>query len=585
MTAQYSRQEKMIHLIWIGAILLFSFLCWSKLGIITIVDDEFGYWGMAAQMAGASWDDLIAHTRFYSYGYGLLLVPLFWLGIAPQIMYKAAIILNVLMLIASYEMAVYFGKTLFKDLNRSMILIAAGAVTLFSNNVYQIYIGTPEMLIYFLFWCITVCILNIMTKKRIRDLILFTLCTVYIYAVHNRSIGVVLAAAMFLLGAAIVFRKERYGKYLFLALGMLVILFAAAEGFRQYTISEWYQNNGNVAVNSYSGQVGKLSELLSVKGIVIFILSLAGKMFSQGMGSLVFSFLIFTGVLGILAGKIRKRASVWSTEEILMLILAICYLSAIMINAIHKFGPPGNYTAGRILMGRYSDFVIGPVLMLCICRVLQKKVKIWEIICCGIVFIGCTGVCVLQIPYAESQAYISYNNMDLAYWVKIMPQGAKGIFLMGMIAAALFVFGSLAVRFRSGKQIFLTMFVLIAGFWAMSAVFCVSEYLDVKVEKRSAYLDPVHELVSQYEDELRVYYIRDEQDIVTVMEFFKLLQYWNPNMDVTVIELEELENFKPEGEYLVMSGVGDTTIQAVSAQYDLLYNSGRLCVYVSQKGN
>lgn len=66
----------------------------GSIEFFTVLDDEFGYWGNAAYLAGLDWSGVISEIPYYSYGYSLLLVPLFFIFDNPIHMYKAAIILN-----------------------------------------------------------------------------------------------------------------------------------------------------------------------------------------------------------------------------------------------------------------------------------------------------------------------------------------------------------------------------------------------------------------------------------------------------------------------------------------------------------
>ncbi len=65
-------------------------------------NDEFGYWGNAATIAGWNWNELLALTPYYSIGYSLMLVPLFKLGLTSVQMYRIAILMNMGFIFISY---------------------------------------------------------------------------------------------------------------------------------------------------------------------------------------------------------------------------------------------------------------------------------------------------------------------------------------------------------------------------------------------------------------------------------------------------------------------------------------------------
>ena len=62
-------------------LLLFCFFQFSirKIYGFSIFPDEFSYWAYAAEAAGCDWSEVISLGSFYSYGYSILLLPIFML--------------------------------------------------------------------------------------------------------------------------------------------------------------------------------------------------------------------------------------------------------------------------------------------------------------------------------------------------------------------------------------------------------------------------------------------------------------------------------------------------------------------------
>ena len=62
--------------------LIFIFRIWyiRESSVLAIRNDEYGYWTHAALFTGHDWSDVFAgHMNWYSYGYSLVLTPLFLL--------------------------------------------------------------------------------------------------------------------------------------------------------------------------------------------------------------------------------------------------------------------------------------------------------------------------------------------------------------------------------------------------------------------------------------------------------------------------------------------------------------------------
>lgn len=77
------------------ALLLIYLINAKNTNCLAVFNDEFGYWGNAAAMAGKDWTALMARTPYYSLGYSLFLVPLFKLHLQFSTMYRLAILMNI----------------------------------------------------------------------------------------------------------------------------------------------------------------------------------------------------------------------------------------------------------------------------------------------------------------------------------------------------------------------------------------------------------------------------------------------------------------------------------------------------------
>lgn len=71
-----------------------------------VLGDEFGYWTSAAYFFGYDWSGIASINGYFSFGYGLLLTPLFLLK-DSVLMYRTAIVMNALFLVGSFVFGVY----------------------------------------------------------------------------------------------------------------------------------------------------------------------------------------------------------------------------------------------------------------------------------------------------------------------------------------------------------------------------------------------------------------------------------------------------------------------------------------------
>ena len=66
--------------------------------------DEFGYWAYAAKAAGYDWSEMVSLGSYYSYGYSLILFPIFKLCKDSVMAYRVAVTLNFILLGATFFM-------------------------------------------------------------------------------------------------------------------------------------------------------------------------------------------------------------------------------------------------------------------------------------------------------------------------------------------------------------------------------------------------------------------------------------------------------------------------------------------------
>lgn len=93
----------------------------------------------------------------------------------------------------------------------------------------------------------------------------------YLYSIHMRTLTVLVALAFCLI---LVFRQKKasWRYILTLVLTIAVCVFAANQ-IKEILVENVYLSNASVSTNDYSGQVQKLSSLLSVDGVLALFFS------------------------------------------------------------------------------------------------------------------------------------------------------------------------------------------------------------------------------------------------------------------------------------------------------------------------
>lgn len=343
----------------------------QNLDMITILNDEFGYWSNAAILAGNDWKSLMAVTPYYSFGYSLLLVPLFWIFHDYAILYKAAIILNVLLLVASYFCAKYIVSNLLNAKNEviksslSIISVMTGSV------IFQSQVGWSETLITLLMWASVALLVSIEKNVHIGKILTLIMFFLYMLIVHQRMI-IVIAIGVGVL-TLILFQNKWNKKYMALFLIIFIMGYLGYRCLKSFHVTQFYGNSSASELNNINMN-GKffLSYLLQLfLNLKKFFISLTGKI----AASLVITYFTFPIVVyqyvrdGIkcLITKTKKKYF-WTQTYIVCSYL--CMMAATALQMID-----GSIRKDMMVYTRYFDFTIGPIIMLGICALLSANRK------------------------------------------------------------------------------------------------------------------------------------------------------------------------------------------------------------------
>ncbi len=187
------------------AVLIFILATWrlDEIGQPIILSDEYGYWANSAYFLGQDWSSLTSRIGYYSYGYSLLLIPIRILQAmfdwAWGTMYGAAVILNSLMLVGGYVIAVRISKRYFDTQNwiiRSAVCFVAFCYT---SNIFYAHLTMTETTILFFFWMFLYILMKAIDNPNMLNHCLLAVVSVYLYTVHQRTIAILITAVIIVL--------------------------------------------------------------------------------------------------------------------------------------------------------------------------------------------------------------------------------------------------------------------------------------------------------------------------------------------------------------------------------------------------
>lgn len=336
----------------------------------SIFPDEFAYWSYAARLAGYDWSDVTALAPYYSYGYSLILIPIFVFCKDAVTAYRIAVSINFLFLFLAMVALAGTMKRMMPDKKMPIVLFSALTVLL-PCNLFYTQMTLTEVFLVALYIAAGSVLYRYLENNRLSTLLLLMLILIYLYTVHMRTVGVLLAA-MIVVTIHIFLRGDKRWHVL-AALGAALALFAAADFLKQQAFVYVYGgiNQELVAANDYSGQMEKIRSVLSLEGFYDLLISLAGKVLYLGLATWG---LFYWGIYGMvrqafaLLRNIKKHVSA-KPQQFFAVFVLLTVAAQIVIGTIYllTLGEIGDYTYGR-----YGEMVI-PFVMVWGFAVLWKE--------------------------------------------------------------------------------------------------------------------------------------------------------------------------------------------------------------------
>lgn len=333
--------------------------------------DEFCYWSYAAGLAGYDWSDIASLGSYYSYGYSLILLPVFLIFKDGVIAYRAAMVVNIALLAVCFFILQKMGRTFY----------AAAAVF---YPTWLFYAGTTfaEILLVTLYLTTCMLLLKYLQTDNKRYMALMLAAMFYMYLVHLRAIGVLVSGTAVLLLYNI--RKYSIRKYIMrnggrkvrsvlvpaaaaaviLAVGLLMGLF-----IKNYWTGMVYGDTADTLknANDYAGQFEKIAYIFSIEGLKNLIISVSGKILYLGLASYGIAY------FGIIYAVRRVRE-----RKYFPLFVLLTTVAALMICAIYTIRP------GRVdtlTYGRYHEYVMPVLLMMGIKELGSKALSAKRTMC------------------------------------------------------------------------------------------------------------------------------------------------------------------------------------------------------------
>lgn len=346
------------------AFLLAILCCLFAYGIpkifgFSIYPDEFGYWASAARLLGYDWSDITSLGSYYSFGYGLLLLPILAWVEDPVMAYRAAVGCNLIMAGVSLLLIWEMAKKLFPDLGAEVKVFFSGIAIFYPPVLFYMQTTMAETAILFAFVVSCFLFLGYLEKPGIIRGLLLAGVLGGLFFLHMRTVGVLIAAGIVLV---FVFGKmPAYRKSLLAVIGGGGLILFISLYSRGFFIEELYGKAeiSMLQINDLSSQFGKIRALLRWDRIGLFLISYIGKIFYLGLSSFGIFYWGMLFLVKKIIGLIKTRNRQAEIVDMFYLFVFLVIIGQVGINAIFMMRAG---TIDILLYGRYNDFLL-PVLM------------------------------------------------------------------------------------------------------------------------------------------------------------------------------------------------------------------------------
>ncbi len=525
---------------WLVAVILGCFWAFgigSTYGF-SIFPDEFAYWTYAASTTGYDWSDIVSLASYYSYGYSLILIPIFALFEDVVVAYRVAVSLNFIFLFIGFLTLTKTMKRMVSDERIPIILFSALPI-LMPCNLFYTQMTLTEVFLVSLYIAAGSMLLHYLENNRVSTLLALMLTLMYLYTVHMRTVGILIAAMAVLSIHILPNRNKRW--HIIVVIGVTLILFVAASWIKQQMMVNVYGDMGEAvaAENDYSGQVAKIQYIFTKDGFYDFIISVAGKVLYLGLATWG---LFYWGMYALLQHVVRaihnlRRGVPASARQLWALFALLSVISQIVIATIYllTLGEMGDYTYGR-----YTEMIL-PFVMVYGLVVLWKERAGMVWIVTGffaVIQMVLTYLITRQIIALEAgnfQGYfmvgISYLYEEKNFQVETFYAGAYLLceFLTLIVTAAV-----LFCRKEKKRQNLILLFMVMELGLAMHA-----DQIYLEPFKRAAFRDSrmVDKIESLQEEGRRVVYMENEG-----LPYIGIIQFMAKDLEIQVMAQRESES-------------------------------------------
>lgn len=544
----------------------------KDLNMIYVLSDEFGYWSSAAYFAGLDWSNTTSNIAYYSYGYGILLSPLFCVFHNPIYIYKAALIINSILMTSCFFMSYKIIKIIFSKNNKYVNLVISICVSLYPAYIMESSIAWSESLIIFLVWMLLLLVLTIDEKDKIYKFIFIGILDIYLYMVHQRNLGIVLSVIfiLFFMFYNNKINKKQVVAFTITIVTMLIIHVLIKRNIHDYLWLNSTASNGN----DFSEQIEKIKKLFSTSGLIRYFKVLIGHSFYIGAATFMTAYVAIGVSLKKIIKNIDKKLKMKNNNNVqyVYIFLVMGFISTLGISTIFMSNP---VRVDHVIYGRYVEGIIGPVFLLGLSYVISKGISIKKIIICIFAFLL---LGILTKYSIQSTEVREFNSLSCsAIWMFYKNNKIQIMFIIKFFSIILICLDMCSLAIKNNFFKSLTV-VIVTLLFVYNGIQFNKNIINGHKNNMEAY-----SIVNNIEkdNDLPIYFLGDENN--NGLRERSFLQYLLMNRELKYIELSDLRNVE-ENAYIITSSK-DLFSLGIWNDYHIVAQSKGLCTLWSKNSS
>lgn len=547
-----------------------------------IMPDETGYWAAGAYFAGWDWQGVMRLSPYYGVGYGLFLAPVIAIFREPLAIYHAAIVENVILWIFSYWVLLYLAKRFFPKASAAYCCLACFAAIIFPAYLYNTQTTYVESCVVFVFLINCALLANISEKPSCIKMMLLGILTILLFLLHQRTIGVAIALVMTL--GLLLLRRKIKPRHIIAFFVILLTALLVAVLIKNNVVANVYQNSSHSEYNDFSTQTQKVAEIFSLNGFFKLLVNCIGRVMYLGGASLLLVYwgMYYTGRDIIYGMGLKKSYSQGQSSAIMQcaeikVFLFLCVLASIGISAISMI--EGN-RLDHVIYGRYSEYVLAPILMIALMYLPRAQRKELKIIVFSLVQLG---LAVATYIYMAGLNYASFSPYAIAsvYGFPSLPkldekiQFTIWISILAILLSAAII---LLIANRQKSEVVKNAGIVVAVIvWIFIGVSTCNKSIYTQSKTEQDWYEFSKE-VSEIVGNQNVYYIVDESEYFTNVYWHLFrVKYFLPKTNLLGVSMEEFEG-EDDPQYLLLHTTS-TAIDNIGPEYVLILQQSPFCLY------